>query len=294
MNSRTIGIIGGSGLYAVEGLKNIYWKSVTTPFGNPSDKILHSEFEGYKIVFLPRHGRGHTLMPSDINYRANIYALKACEVTDIISFSACGSFREKLSPGTFVLIDQFIDRTFKRDKTFFDKGLVAHVSLANPTCNRLMNEIAKCLDKTDINYITGGTYLAMEGPQFSTLAESNLYRSWNCDVIGMTNMPEAKLAREAEMCYATIGMITDYDSWHPEHGSVNVEKIIETMNENTFKAQGLIEIIISSLNEQSTIKDCNFGCQKALENSIITSNEHYDKEVVKNLNPILKRVMKLD
>jgi len=212
-----IGIIGGSGVYDIDGLVNTRWEKVATPFGEPSDELLFGELGGQRLVFLPRHGRGHQIPPSEINFRANIDVLKRAGVTDVISVSAVGSLREHLAPGTFVIVDQFIDRTFARVKSFFGKGLVAHVSMAHPVCGRLGDRIEAAAAEAKIKAVRGGTYLVMEGPQFSSLAESELYRTWNCDVIGMTNMPEAKLAREAEMCYATVAMVTDYDCWHPNH-----------------------------------------------------------------------------
>lgn len=210
-----IGVLGGSGVYDIDGLEDIRWQAVESPFGKPSDELLFGRLAGVDLVFLPRHGRGHPLSPTDINFRANIDAFKRVGVTDIISVSAVGSFKEELAPGTFVIIDQFIDRTFERHKTFFGAGMVAHVSMAYPVCTRLGDHLEAAASALDIPMARGGTYLAMEGPQFSSLAESELYRSWGCSVIGMTNMPEAKLAREAEMCYATVAMVTDYDCWHP-------------------------------------------------------------------------------
>ncbi|MDE0765942.1 MAG: S-methyl-5'-thioadenosine phosphorylase, partial [Amylibacter sp.] len=233
-----IGIIGGSGIYEVEGLENPQWISIDSPFGAPSDSLLIGHLNGIKMVFLPRHGRGHTQSPSTINYRANIDILKRAGVTDIVSISACGSFREEMAPGDFIIIDQFIDRTFAREKSFFGPGCVAHVSVAHPTCTRLGQACFDAAKEQGVNVHMGGTYLAMEGPQFSTLAESQLYREiWGCDVIGMTNMPEAKLAREAEICYASVAMITDYDSWHPDHGEVDVTNIIKTLMGNANNAK---------------------------------------------------------
>ena len=238
-----LGIIGGSGIYDLDNISNAEWQNVSSKFGEPSDKILTGEIDKVNIAFLPRHGKNHNLLPSDINYRANIDCLKALGVTDIISLSAVGSLKETIIPGDFVIIDQFIDRTFARKKTFFDEGIVAHVSMAKPTSNQLCNIIMKSAPN-NINIHNGGTYIAMEGPQFSTLAESNLYRSWNCDVIGMTNMPEAKLAREAEIAYATIAMVTDYDCWHPGHDAVTVESIIKVLNTNSLNAKNLLKNII--------------------------------------------------
>ena len=224
-----IGVIGGSGLYEIEGLEGARWEAVETPFGAPSDEILRGTLAGVEMAFLPRHGRGHRIPPSELNYRANIDALKRLGCTEILSLSATGSLKEEFPPGTFVVIDQFIDRTFARTKSFFSEGLVAHVGFGHPVCSRLGDAITESLAALDIPHARGGTYLAMEGPQFSTIAESNLYRSWGCDIIGMTNMPEAKLAREAEMCYATIAMVTDFDCWHPDHDHVTVDAIISVL-----------------------------------------------------------------
>ena len=240
MTKAVLGIVGGSGFYNLPGLKNPRWESIASPWGEPSDQILFAEIDGLPIRFLPRHGRGHRLSPSGIDYRANIDALKRAGVTDLVSISACGSFREELSPGTFVLADQFIDRTFARDKSFFGKGLVAHVSMADPVSPVLVTEVEKAIQAEQITYRRGGVYLVMEGPQFSSRAESNLYRSWGCDVIGMTNMPEAKLAREAEICYATVAMVTDYDCWHDDHAHVDVAAVLKVMKDNTEMAQRLV------------------------------------------------------
>ncbi|MBI2320244.1 MAG: S-methyl-5'-thioadenosine phosphorylase, partial [Betaproteobacteria bacterium] len=224
-----LGVIGGSGLYDIDGLRAKRWVKVASPFGEPSDEILCGEFASQPMAFLPRHGRGHRLPPSDINFRANIDALKRLGVTEVISVSAVGSLREHLHPGMFVIVDQFIDKTFARDKSFFGTGLVAHVSMAHPVCERLAGHLEEAIRESGIEMARGGTYLVMEGPQFSSLAESELYRTWNCDVIGMTNMPEAKLAREAEMCYATVAMVTDYDCWHPHHDDVSVDAIVKVL-----------------------------------------------------------------
>ena len=223
-NKKTIlGILGGSGVYDINGLSNTRWEKIESPFGKPSDELLFGELDGQQMVFLPRHGRGHKIPPSEINFKANIDVLKRAGVTDVISVSAVGSLKEELKPGMFVIVDQFIDRTFAREKSFFETGLVAHVSMAHPVCNRLGEHLESAAKNSGIEVVRGGTYLVMEGPQFSSVAESELYRSWNCDVIGMTNMPEAKLAREAEMCYATVAMVTDYDCWHPDHDNVTVD-----------------------------------------------------------------------
>jgi 5'-methylthioadenosine phosphorylase len=284
-----IGIIGGSGLYDIDGLSETSWNAVETPFGSPSDELLTGQFGGQPVVFLPRHGRGHKLSPSEVNYRANIYALKSLGVTEILSLSACGSFKEVLPPGSFVLVDQFIDRTFAREKTFFGDGFVAHVSVAHPTCGRLGADLETAVKLVGVPYQKGGTYLAMEGPQFSTLAESNLYQAWGCDVIGMTNMPEAKLAREAEMCFSTIGMVTDYDCWHPDHGEVTVDQVIQTLLTNADKAKSLVKTIIPLLSKR--VGFCEEGCHTALDNSIITAPGAQDPGRISTLGPILTRVL---
>jgi len=246
MTKNKLAIIGGSGLYEIEGLESPEWKSITTPWGKPSDEILNFKYKGKEVCFLPRHARGHKISPSNINFRANIDALKQLGVTDIISVSAVGSLKENLPPGKFVIVDQFIDRTFSRKKTFFDEDIVAHVSMAHPTSNGLMNACEEAIKKEKIDYLKGGTYVVMEGPQFSTLAESNLYRSWNADVIGMTNMPEAKLAREAEIRYASVSMVTDYDCWHPDHENVDVQTVIKVLLGNAAKAKNMVKNIIEN------------------------------------------------
>lgn len=284
-----IGIIGGSGLYELDGLSGIEWTAVSTPFGAPSDELLCGVLDGQKVAFLPRHGRGHKISPSDLNFRANIYALKALGVTEILSLSACGSFKEELPPGTFVLVDQFIDRTFARKKSFFGEGIVAHVSVAHPTCGRLGADLEAAVTELAIPFQRGGTYLTMEGPQFSTLAESNLYRSWGCDVIGMTNMPEAKIAREAEMCYATVAMVTDYDCWHEEHEDVTVDAVIKVVQENAEKARSLIKAVIPKLAGRA--ESCNDGCHTALDFAIITPPEARDPDAVAMLDAVAQRVL---
>jgi 5'-methylthioadenosine phosphorylase len=283
-----LGIIGGSGLYNMEGLENSKWIKVNTPWGNPSDDILQAEFKGKEIFFLPRHGRGHTISPSNINFRANIDALKQLGVTDIISMSAVGSLKENLEPGTFVIVDQFIDRTFARVKTFFDKEIVAHVSMAKPTSPGLMNTCEKVLKKLKIPFQKGGTYLVMEGPQFSSLAESNLYRSWGADVIGMTNMPEAKLAREAEMRYATIAMVTDFDCWHPDHEDVSVEQVVKTLLGNAEKAKKVVAELLLSFEADIDEKD---PANKCLDVAIITDKKAWTKETLNNLSTVAGRVL---
>jgi len=288
-NQTILGVIGGSGVYDIEGLTNVIWKKVSSSFGSPSDELMFGELNGLKIVFLPRHGRGHLIPPSEVNYQANIEILKKVGVTDIISVSAVGSLKEKLEPGCFVIVDQFIDRTFARKKSFFGTGLVAHVSMAHPVCNRLGDLIENSLKSQNIRHERGGTYIAMEGPQFSSIAESNLYRSWGCDVIGMTNMPEAKLAREAEMCYATVAMVTDFDCWHPEHDNVTVDMIIKTLLSNSDKAKSLVKTLSNSLSN-SDPSECN--CKLSLENALITSPERRDPKMLKQLKYIIKRVEK--
>ncbi|GFE65309.1 S-methyl-5'-thioadenosine phosphorylase [Litoreibacter roseus] len=290
MGETVIGVIGGSGVYDIDGLENPTWQTITTPWGEPSDQVLSGVLDGVKMVFLPRHGRGHTLSPSTVPYRANIDALKRVGVTDLISVSACGSFREEMAPGDFVVIDQFIDRTFARDKSFFGTGCVAHVSVAHPTCPRLGKACHEAAQTAGINVHQGGTYLAMEGPQFSTLAESKMYREvWGADVIGMTNMPEAKLAREAELCYASVAMITDYDSWHPDHGEVDVMDIIRTLTGNAQKARTLVSQLPGLLGR--TREPCPHGCDRALEYAILTQAPHRDPELVAKLDAVAGRVL---
>ncbi|WP_350335069.1 S-methyl-5'-thioadenosine phosphorylase [Coralliovum pocilloporae] len=289
MTRSVLGIIGGSGLYDLPGLDNAEWVTVESPWGQPSDAVRIGEVDGLKVVFLPRHGRGHRFAPSDINYRANIDILKRVGVTDLISVSACGSLKEEHAPGTFVLVDQFIDRTFARPKSFFGAGCVAHVSVADPVSPLLVDVIEGAARAEEIEYARGGTYLAMEGPQFSSLAESNLYRDWGCVVIGMTNMPEAKLAREAELCYATIAMVTDYDSWHPDHGAVDITQIIETLNNNKDKAQRLVARIARDFPRDH--QACPVGSDTALEFAIMTAPDARDPELVAKLDAVAGRVL---
>ena len=288
-DSNVIGIIGGSGVSEIDGLSNTRWEKVTSSFGEPSDELLFGELDGQQIVFLPRHGRGHRIPPSELNFCANIDALKRAGVTEIISVSAVGSLKEELPPGTFVIVDQFIDRTFARTKSFFSTGLVAHVGLGHPVCGRLGDALEAAATELDIPVARGGTYLVMEGPQFSTLAESELYRSWNCDVIGMTNMPEAKLAREAEMCYATVAMVTDFDCWHPDHDHVTVESIIKVLVENAGKARSLVKQVAPALAGRT--EPCPQGCHTALENALITAPEARDPELIKKLDAVAGRVL---
>jgi 5'-methylthioadenosine phosphorylase len=290
MGQATIGIIGGSGVYDIAGLENKRWEKVESPFGQPSDELLFGELNGIKLAFLPRHGRGHKIPPSEINFRANIDVLKRVGVSDVISVSAVGSLREHLSPGTFVIVDQFIDRTFAREKSFFGTGLVAHVSMAHPVCKRLGDHIEHAAKEAGINALRGGTYLVMEGPQFSSLAESELYRQWGCDVIGMTNMPEAKLAREAELCYATVAMVTDYDCWHPDHDDVTVEQIIKVLLANADKAKTLVKHVVPHVGADA--KACECGCRTALQHALITAPEARDAEMKKRLQAVAGRVLK--
>jgi len=285
-----IGIIGGSGLYQIEGLTGVAWRRVASPFGETSDEFCFGELGGTEVVFLPRHGRGHKIPPSEINFRANIDALKRCGVTDIISLSAVGSLKEELAPGTFVLADQFIDRTFARAKSFFGTGCVAHVSMAHPVCGRLGHHLAAAGRAIGKELVRGGTYIVMEGPQFSTLAESDLYRQkWNCDVIGMTNMPEAKLAREAEICYATVAMVTDYDCWHPDHDAVTVDMIVGTLLENADIAKELIKAAVPLAAKDT---QCPQGCRHALDAALITAPEARDPAMLQKLDAVAGRVLK--
>lgn len=284
-----LGVLGGSGIYDIEGLTDRRWETVTSSFGEPSDQLLFGALGGKEMVFLPRHGRGHRIPPSQINYRANIEALKSVGVTDIISASAVGSLREDLHPGTFVIVDQFIDRTFAREKTFFGTGLVAHIPFAQPVCSRLRKHIATAAKKVSIAVAEGGTYVVMEGPQFSTLAESRLYRSWGADVIGMTNMPEAKLAREAEICYVSVAMVTDFDCWHPDHESVTVEAIVKVLTGNASNARALVKTVAPVIQSDNAAAYCS--CRRALDNSIMTSPEARDPEMLRRLKTVAGRVL---
>ena len=288
MKKRKLGIIGGSGLYKMDGFDKTKWKKIKTAWGQPSDEILLANYSGEEICFIPRHARGHKINPTKINFRANIDAMKQLGVTDIISVSAVGSLKENLEPGKFVIVDQFIDRTFSRIKTFFDEDIVAHVSMAKPTSSGLSNCCEAVLKKLNIKYQKGGTYVVMEGPQFSTLAESNLYRSWNADVIGMTNMPEAKLAREAEIRYCTIAMVTDYDCWHPDHEEVDVSMVIQTLTKNAANAQNMIKEIIKSFKDFSVEKDPANNC---LDVAIITDPKLRTKKTIKKLKYIAGRIL---
>ncbi|MEC3862035.1 S-methyl-5'-thioadenosine phosphorylase [Mesobacterium sp. TK19101] len=290
MTDTMIGVIGGSGIYEIDGLEGAEWVTVDTPWGPPSDAILTGTLAGVKMAFLPRHGRGHVHTPTSVPYRANIDALKRLGVTDVVSVSAVGSFREEYAPGDFVVIDQYIDRSFAREKSFFGPGCVAHVSVAHPTCSRLSAACFAAAKDAGITVHAGGTYLVMEGPQFSTLAESKMYReSWGCDVIGMTNMPEAKLAREAELCYTSVAMVTDYDSWHPDHGEVDINEIIQTLLGNADKGRKLVAGLPALLGAARS--DCPHGCDHALDFAILTAPEKRDPALVAKLDAVAGRVL---
>ncbi|MFZ5752533.1 MAG: S-methyl-5'-thioadenosine phosphorylase [Pseudomonadota bacterium] len=284
-----IGVIGGSGLYQIEGLADAQWVGVETPWGLPSDQILTGTLDGVPMAFLPRHGRGHVHAPSDVPYRANIDALKRLGVTDIIAVSACGSFREEMAPGDFVIVDQYIDRTFARPKSFFGRGCVAHVGFAHPTCPRLGAACATAARAADVKVHMGGTYLAMEGPQFSTLAESRLYRDWGCHVIGMTGMPEAKLAREAELCYASVAMVTDYDCWHPDHDAVDVAQVIRTLTGNAAQARAMVAGLPALLGQRR--EPCPHGCDRSLDFAVMTAPDRRDPALVAKLDAVAGRVL---
>ena len=288
MKKRKLGIIGGSGLYKMEGFEKTKWKKIQTPWGEPSDEVLIAKLDKEEIFFIPRHSRGHKINPTNINFRANLDAMKQLGVTDILSVSAVGSLKEELEPGKFVIVDQFIDRTFARVSTFFDEEIVAHVSMAKPVSPGLSDCCESALKKLNIKNQKGGTYVVMEGPQFSTLAESNLYRSWNADVIGMTNMPEAKLAREAEIRYCTVAMVTDYDCWHPDHDEVDVSMVIQTLMKNAANAQNMIKEIIKSFKDCSVEKDPANDC---LDVAIITDPKLRTKKTIKKLTNIAGRVL---
>ena len=290
MGEWVLGVVGGSGLYEIDGLKNQRWVKIDTPWGDPSDELLIGELDGVKLVFLPRHGRGHRIPPSSLNFRANIDALKRAGCTDVLSLSAVGSLREALNPGTFVVVDQFIDRTFAREKSFFGPGCVAHVSVAHPTCPRLSDAIEVAGRDLGLPMTRGGTYLVMEGPQFSTQAESRLYRQWGCDVIGMTNMPEAKLAREAELCYASVAMVTDFDCWHPEHDAVTVDQVVKVLSSNADQAKSLIKALIPAIGQPRGL--CPAGCDRALEYAIITAPEKRDPALIDRLEVVAGRMLR--
>ena len=284
-----IGVLGGSGVYDIDGLVNKRWVKVDSPFGEPSDELLFGELDGQRMVFLPRHGRGHRIPPGEINFRANIDALKRSGVSDLVSVSAVGSLRETLPPGTFVIVDQFVDRTFARHKSFFGTGLVAHVSMAHPVCRRLGDHVEAAAREAAIPVVRGGTYLVMEGPQFSTLAESELYRGWACDVIGMTNMPEAKLAREAEICYATVAMVTDFDCWHPGHDAVTVNQIVKVLLANAEKARALVRHAAPRIAADGGAPAC--ACRHVLDHALITAPEVRDPAVMARLDAVAGRVL---
>ena len=285
-----LGVIGGSGVYALDALEDARWEKVASPFGAPSDEVLRGRLHGIEMAFLPRHGRGHRIPPSLIDYRANIDALKRCGVTDLVSISACGSLREELSPGTFVLVDQFIDRTVARQSSFFGRGLAAHVSMADPVCARLGDAVEATARAQGIRLHRGGTYLAMEGPQFSSRAESHLYRSWGCDVIGMTNMPEAKLAREAELCYASVAMVTDYDCWHPHEDDVAVADIVALLARNAALGRQLVTGLAPRL--AGRVVPCPAGCDRALEGAVITDVSSRDPVQIRYLDAVAGRVLR--
>lgn len=289
MTQSVLGIVGGSGLYDMPALENKRWEAIASPWGTPSDQVLFAEIDGLPVRFLPRHGRGHRVPPSAINFRANIDALKRAGVTDLVSVSACGSLKEELPPGHFVIVDQFIDRTFARQKSFFGPGCVAHVSMADPVSPGLADAVEKAAREEGIAVTRGGTYLVMEGPQFSTRAESELYRSWGCSVIGMTNMPEAKLAREAEICYATVAMVTDYDCWHDDHAHVDVAAVIKVLSENVDKAHRLIEQLARSFPRQHPA--CPIGSDRALDVALITPPEARDPALLAKLDAVAGRVL---
>jgi 5'-methylthioadenosine phosphorylase len=284
-----LAIIGGSGLYDLPGLEDTRWVAVDTPWGAPSDEVFLGRLGDAQLAFLPRHGRGHRIPPSEVNYRANIAALKQLGATDVLSISAVGGLREDLPPGTFVVVDQFVDRTFAREKSFFGRGLVAHVSMAHPVCARLGDHIEQVLKGQGVAHRRGGTYLVIEGPQFSTVAESNLYRQWGCDVIGMTNMPEAKLAREAELCYASVSMVTDYDCWHPDHDAVTVDAVIRVLLANAERARGLVRTLAGTVAGDAHAVAC--ACRRALDHALITAPDARDPAMVQRLRPIAGRVL---
>ena len=290
MSGSVIGIVGGTGLYQLDGLTEQRWERVASPFGEPSDELLFGRFGEQRIVFLPRHGRGHRIPPHEINFRANIDALKRAGVTSLVSVSAVGSLRADLAPGTFVLVDQFIDRTLRGPKTFFGTGLVAHVSMAHPTCRRLIETLGAVGGELGLQVVTGGTYLAMEGPQFSSLAESEMHRSYRCNVVGMTNMPEAKLAREAELCYATVAMVTDFDCWHPDHDHVKLDDILVVLHANADRARQLVAHAIPRIGAHPG--HCPHGCDHALENAIVTQPGMRDPVLVARLDAVAGRVLR--
>ena len=284
-----LGIIGGSGLYDIDWLEHPRWEKVIGPFGAPSEELLIGEADGIRLVFLPRHGKGHRITPSEVNYRANTDALKRAGVTDVIAFSAVGSLREELEPGTFVIPDQFIDRTFARQTSFFGAGMVGHVSMAQPVCGRLGDAIAAAAEEAGVPMVRGGTSLVMEGPQFSTRAESELHRGWGCSVVGMTSMPEAKLAREAELCYATVAMVTDYDCWRVDEAHVTAEQVVAVMEQNLIAARALLRRVVPRLRDRSV--PCPHGCDRALDGALMTASPSRDPAVVARLGAVMGRVL---
>ena len=284
-----IGIVGGTGLYELDGLTDQKWQRIDSPFGRPSDELLFGKLGEHTVVFLPRHGRGHKIPPHEIPFLANMDVLKRAGVTQVISVSAVGSLRDDRPPGDFVIVDQFIDRTLRKPKTFFGTGLVAHVSVGHPTCRRLMRDLAASGEALKLPIHTGGTYVVMEGPQFSTVAESRLHKSWGADVIGMTNMPEAKLAREAELCYASVAMVTDFDSWHPAHDHVDVAQVVKVMHGNSANAKKLLASVIPVSGKHDGA--CEFGCDRALEHAFLTAPGAADPELVKKLDAVAGRVL---
>jgi len=290
MAKTVLGIIGGSGVYDVEGLENARWQAVESPWGQPSDQLLTGTLHGVDMVFLPRHGRGHVQTPGSINYRANIDVLKRVGVTDLISVSACGSLKQELPPGTFLMADQFIDRTFAREKSFFGPGFVAHVPMAHPVCPRLSDALTLAAREQKISHDQGGSYICIEGPQFSTMAESELYRAWGCSVIGMTAMPEAKLAREAELPYAIVAMVTDYDCWHPDHDSVTVDAVVKVMKGNAANARKLIAAVAAKLGPERS--PCPLGVETMLDMAVMTAPEKRDAALVARLDAVAGRVLK--
>ena len=290
MAGQVIGIVGGSGLYDLDGLTDKRWQRVASPFGEPSDELLFGNLDGQPVVFLPRHGRGHRVPPHEINFLANIDALKRAGVTTVVSVSAVGSLREDLPPGTFVLVDQFVDRTLRRPKSFFGSGVVAHVSMAHPTCGRVLDALATTATGLGVKAVRGGTYVVMEGPQFSTKAEAEVHRKLGCDVVGMTNMPEAKLAREAELCYATIAMVTDFDCWHPDHDHVQVDTVLAVFKANAQHARELVRGVVPRLAAHEGL--CPHGCARALEYAVMTAPEARDRALVEKLDAVAGRVLR--
>jgi 5'-methylthioadenosine phosphorylase len=290
MTKSVLGIIGGSGIYDLPGLADVREERIRSPWGEPSGSLLIGEVDGLPVVFLSRHDKGHRLSPSDINYRANIDVLKRAGVTDLVSLSACGSFKDDLPPGTFVLADQFYDRTYRRENSFFGTGLVAHVSMAHPVSPKLQDRIADAAAKEKIGIVRGGTYVCIEGPQFSTYAESMVYKSHGFSVIGMTNLPEAKLAREAEICYATVAMVTDFDCWHPHHDAVTVQDIIKVLSENAERAKQLVARLAKDFPREH--ESCPIGSDRALDNALITTTEARDPELLAKLDAVAGRVLR--